>query len=261
MPLSNNVIKSRIDDLSLDILEQVISHMKASPLKISLQLDETTDVSNCSQLIALARYVHDGAIKNFLFCEELKTTTKAKDVFQFVKDFFAKYELDIQIIGSVCTDGAPAMLGNKSGFFALMKQEIPHLQGTHSFLHRHALASKTLPPKLKKVLDTSVKTINWIMGRALNHRLFKSLCDDLGSEHTVLLFHTEVRWLSRGRVLTRFFKLREEIKVFLKERHCALLEELESQEFNQMVAYLSDLFTRMNDLSFSLQGKNINMLI
>jgi len=36
VPLSNNVIQSRIADLSLDILEPIISHMKASPLKISL---------------------------------------------------------------------------------------------------------------------------------------------------------------------------------------------------------------------------------
>jgi len=53
VPLSNNVIPSRIADLSLHILEQVISYMKASPLKISLQLDETADIWNCSQLIAL----------------------------------------------------------------------------------------------------------------------------------------------------------------------------------------------------------------
>jgi len=79
--LSNNVIQSRIIDLCLHILKQAIAHMKANPLTISLLLDETTDFSKCSQLIALVRYVHDGTIKNFLFCEELKTITKAKDVF------------------------------------------------------------------------------------------------------------------------------------------------------------------------------------
>ncbi|XP_076328759.1 protein FAM200C-like [Tachypleus tridentatus] len=150
-------------------------------------------------------------MEDFLFCEDLKITTKEKDVFQCVKDFFAKYDLDIQIIGSVCIDGVSAMLRNKSGLFALMKQEIPHLQDTHCFLHRHALASKTLS-KVKTVL-TLLKTIN-----RLNHRLFKSLCKDFGSEHSVLLFHTEIRWLSRGRALTRFFDLREEVKTFLKER-------------------------------------------
>ena len=35
---------------------------------------------------------------------------------------------------------------------------------------------------------------------------------------------------------------------------------MESQEFNQMLAYLSDIFTRMNDLSVSMQGKNISIL-
>ena len=261
VPLSNNVIQSRISDLSSDILDQVIADIKASPLKISLQLDETTDVENCSKLIALVRYVHDGAImEDFLFCEDLKRTTKGKDIFQCVKNFFAKHDLDIQIIGSVCTDGAPAMLGNKSGFFALLKQDIPHLQGTHCFLHRHALASKTLPSKLKNVLDISVKAINWIRGRALNHRLFKSLCQDYGSEHSVLLFHTEVRWLSRGRALTRFFELRKEVKALLKERDYDHAKEMESKEFNQILAYLSDIFSRMNDLSVSMQGKNINIL-
>jgi len=63
-----------------------------------------------------------------------------------------------------------------------------------------------------------------------------------GSEHTALLFHTEVRWLSRGSVVTRFFELREYIKVFQEERHCDQVEELESQEFNQIFAYLSDIF-------------------
>ena len=67
--------------------------MKASRFENPLQLDETTDVSNCSQFTALVRYVHDGTIKeNFLFCDRLKTATTAKDVFKFVQDFFAKNE-------------------------------------------------------------------------------------------------------------------------------------------------------------------------
>ena len=93
VPLSNSIIQSRIQDLSLDVLDQVIAEIKASSLKISLQLDESTDVENCSQLIVLVRYVHDGSIKeDFLFCEDLKRTTKAKDIFQCVKNFFAKHD-------------------------------------------------------------------------------------------------------------------------------------------------------------------------
>jgi len=70
-------------------------------------------------------------------------------------------------------------------------------------------------------------------------KLLKSLYEGLGSEYAALLFHTEVRWLSHGRVLIRFFELREKIEVFLEERHCDLFEELGSQEFNQSLAYMS----------------------
>ena len=81
VPLSNSIIQSRIQDLSLNVLDQVIAEIKASSLKISLQFDESTDVENCSQLIVLVRYVHDGSIKeDFLFCEDLKRTTKSKDI-------------------------------------------------------------------------------------------------------------------------------------------------------------------------------------
>ena len=38
-----------------------------------------------------------------------------------------------------------------------------------------------------------------------------------------------------------------------------LLEELQSQEFNPILAYLSEIFTRMNNLSLSFQGKNMNI--
>ena len=65
--LSNDVIHNRIIDMSGDILEQVIADIKASPVKISLQLDESVDVSNCSQLIAAVQYVKNTETEVFCF--------------------------------------------------------------------------------------------------------------------------------------------------------------------------------------------------
>ena len=59
--------------------------------------------------------------KNF-FCEQLPRTTTAKDVFKLVKGFFNKHNLDFKMISSICTDGAPAMLSNYSGFAAMLKK-------------------------------------------------------------------------------------------------------------------------------------------
>ena len=67
IPMTNNVLKSRIDDISENILEQVMKELAASPFPFSFQLDESTDVSYCSQLVCYVRYVNGNEIKEFLF--------------------------------------------------------------------------------------------------------------------------------------------------------------------------------------------------
>ena len=159
IPMSNNVVKSRIDDISENILEQVVEELATSPFPFSLQLDESTDVSYCSQLVCYGNEIK----KEFLFCEPLLETAKASDVFQKVNNFFVKQNFDWKKkIGSICTDGAPAMLGNKSGFAALVKKEASNVTVSHCMLHRHALAAKSLPLILKEILSYCVKMINFI---------------------------------------------------------------------------------------------------
>ncbi|GFU25894.1 protein ZBED8 [Nephila pilipes] len=124
IPLSNDVIQSRIVEISCNILKQIINELKASSFPFSMQLDETTDISNCSQLLVFVRYVSADTIKEeFLFCEPLLQTTKAVDVLAILNVFFSKHDFDWkQKLHSLCTDGAPAMLGNKSGFAHLVKK-------------------------------------------------------------------------------------------------------------------------------------------
>ena len=63
-----------------------------------------------------------------------------------------------------------------------------------------------------------VKIVNYIKGSAINSRLFALLCDDMQADHRQLLFHSSVRWLSRGKVLSRVYELRNELAVFLHDR-------------------------------------------
>ena len=171
-----------------------------------------------------------------------------------------KHQLHLDQIGSICTDGAPAILSNRSGFAALLRKEIPNLKITHCFLHRHALAAKTLPLKLKKALETCVKVVNTICGRALNHRLFQLFCKELGKEQTVLLYYTEVRWVAHGCVLSHLFELRDKIKEFLCKMRNEMAEYFEDPEFIQNLAYLADVFTALNELNRSLQGQGIKVI-
>ncbi|XP_059097468.1 protein FAM200C-like [Tigriopus californicus] len=259
--VSNDTVHQRIKDMSQNIITQVVSEIKQSPAKISMQIDESTDVSNHSQLLVFVRYVHEKNIKEeFLFCERLETTTKAVDVFKLIQSFFDRHELAWDLIGSICTDGAPALIGKISGFVAIVKEKAPHVLTTHCVLHRQALASKTLPKILKEAMGIVVQTVNFIRGRALNQRLFKKFCDEIGAEHGVLLYHTEVRWLSRGSVLTRVVELQDEILEFLKHQQSPLAKHFEDEHFIVSLGYLADIFSLLNDLNTSMQGRDVDII-
>ncbi|XP_076042078.1 protein FAM200C-like [Oratosquilla oratoria] len=146
VPLSNDVIAGRVDDMSCNILDQIVQEIKDSPIRISLQLDESTDVSNMSQLIVYAR-------------------------------------------------------------------------------------------------------------------LFKLPCEEMGSEHQVLLFHTEVRWLSRGKILTRMAELKDEIAIFLREYQSNFAENFEDEVFILSLSYLADIFSHLNDVNTFMQGMYANNIL
>lgn len=85
---------------------------------------------------------------------------------------------------------------------------------THCILHREQLVSKNMYKDLDTILDLCVKIINHIRKSAVQTGIFALMCEELGSDHKVLLLHSHIRWLSRGRVLKRFFDLRVEIEIF-----------------------------------------------
>ena len=66
LSISNDTVHRRIVDMSEDVKLQVVSEMKTAPLGLfSIQLDESTGVASCAQLICFARYIHDGISKKF----------------------------------------------------------------------------------------------------------------------------------------------------------------------------------------------------
>ncbi|XP_063872067.1 LOW QUALITY PROTEIN: protein FAM200C-like [Scylla paramamosain] len=259
--LSDNTAKRRIDELSEDIKEQVLDKIKASRF-FAIQCDESTDVVHLCQLLVYSRFVDEGTVKEeILFSAALEATAKAIDVFSKVDEFFQEHSLSWEKLVGVCTDGAPSMIGSRSGFVKLVKEKNPAVTGTHCVIHRQSLASKTLPSNLRSSLNLAIKVVNFVKHSSLNSRLFAALCSDLGTDYKTLLFHTEVRWLSKGNMLSRLYELKDEVEIFLqKQKQDKLYEAFREEDFQLSLAYLVDFFEAINNLNLKLQGRNTNII-
>jgi len=108
--------------------------------------------------------------------------------------------------------------------------------------------------EFNEVLSQSVKIINYIKNSVLNTRLLKALCDEMGFDHQNLLFHSEVRWLSRGEVLKRLYELRNEVELFLIDKKSDLSHYFQDEKWVARLAYLSDIFSYIHKLNLKLQG-------
>jgi hypothetical protein len=92
--------------------------------------------------------------------------------------------------------------------------------------------------------------------------LFALLCEDLRAHHKVLLFHTELRWLSKGNILGRICELKEVVTLFLEyQGKDQLLQAFKNGKFQLSLAYLEDIFEALNTLNLKLQGTNTTIMI
>jgi hypothetical protein len=136
-----------------------------------------------------------------LFCEALKTTTTASDIYNKLKNYSDEAQISMKNITSCATDGDPVMMDKKRGCLKVMKDGNPEILLVHCAIHRENLVSKKLPPVLNEILNSVIKCINTINANVKCEFLFKQFCEDTNADHVRLLLHTELRWLSQGNCL------------------------------------------------------------
>jgi zinc finger BED domain-containing protein 5/7/8/9 len=123
----------------------------------------------------------------------------------------------------------------------------------HCIIHQQALCAKSAV--LKNTMEDAIAIVNFIRARAINHRQFRALLHDDGStEKEDVLYHTNVRWLSKGEVIKRIFELQDQIKEFYTSKGVEC--KLHDTNFCLKLGFLGDLLEHLNGLNRQLQGKN-----
>lgn len=261
IPISNDSINRRIDSMGYNIKSKLITRIKQSTY-FAIQLDESTDITNYAKLMVFVRYAHNFEIyDDLLFLGEFLTTTKGIDIFLKVNEFFIDNRLEWMKCIGICSDGAAAMTGRYSGFIAEVKKISPNAKHINCLIHREQLVFRKICPEINEVMCSVIKIVNYIKNRAVNSRLFSTLCKEMGSLHKVLLYHTEIRWLSRGKVLNRIIELKDELRLFLLDKNPDLASLFNNQKWMCLLFYLADFFDKVNQLNLSLQGKYTNIIV
>lgn len=67
-------------------------------------------------------------------------------------------------------------------------------------------------------------------------------------------------WLSRGKVLSRVYELREEPRQFSTEHDIPHKEQINDDSWGAKIACLADIFSHLNELNTKMQGTKENIL-
>ena len=84
------------------------------------------------------------------------------------------------------------------------------------------------------------------------------MCDENHEKFERLLLHAEIRCLSKGSCLNKFFSFYDTIVKFLLSNHEDDLA-IDIDYIIGDVGYSSDIFEKMNQLNLKLQGPNFNL--
>ena len=180
VPLGPATVTRRVELLSEDVDRQVLKDLSRCEY-FSLQFDESLDVMNTAQLVVFVRMAFQDSTTNedFLTLLHLKERTRGEDIYQEFKKYVDENGIPINKLVAITTDGAPAMRGVRAGFIALCRNDpkFPAFMDYHCVIHQQALVGKVLD--FSHVMTLVVKLINSIRAKALQHRLFKALLDEL----------------------------------------------------------------------------------
>ena len=171
--------------------------------------------------------------------------------------------IDAKSIISVTTDRVPSMIGRGRGLTARLKENNSDMINYHCIIHQSVLFAG-MGDECYKVMEAITKIVNIVRSTsALPHHLLRSFLVEIDASYDDLLLDNNVRWLSKGRVLQRFWAVKKELSTFLKGQNSVkvklFLDFLEDDVKMQTTGFLANIMLHLNDLNIKLQGKNYSV--
>ncbi|XP_074847014.1 general transcription factor II-I repeat domain-containing protein 2A-like isoform X1 [Carettochelys insculpta] len=252
LPLSAGSVERCIGEMAENINKQQMVALKdAAVFSVALKC---VDINDVPQLAVLARYCDSDKIQEELCCLKAMHGTTGEDTAKMFVNHFEERGIEITKIFSVTTDGTSAMVG-KRGFVKIIEDHVGHqIVPFHCIIDQENLCAKISNFELNNVMITVVKIVNFLVAQsAVTRRQFQALLEEIDRSHKDVPLHSNVHWISRGKVLTYFVDYLDAIKIFLSEKGQNYPELYDDKWVTQLM-FLTDITTHLNELSFHLPG-------
>ncbi|XP_033218985.1 SCAN domain-containing protein 3 isoform X1 [Belonocnema kinseyi] len=272
---SEGILKSEIETEEVKIEELInpgsveeVDPIALSPIIISeeyLQLKEKLDTQfalqidvpifeSISYLLTYVRFSSDEDIEEkLLFCKPLTDNNLLLTFLNAVQ----VYELDWNNCVAIYTDCSKSELSIDSIFVKQVQQMAPNASWCYGLIDLHSFITNKISNDLMIVLEDAVNITNFV--KASTSRLSSVLNEKSGVFRQMLLHDT--RYLSRGKVFNLLVELKREVAVFLTKEKFYLASVFSDPQWMIRLAYLSDIFSHLNDLVVSMEGKDKNVIV
>ncbi|GBO08505.1 hypothetical protein AVEN_45053-1 [Araneus ventricosus] len=108
----NEIRTTDLAAMEITVDQQDDNHEMQRPTDCPVQVDESTDDSNLSILLVIARYLNVNELEeNLLLCYALPKRCTGEDIFNTIQGYFCGNEIDWAKCCGVCADGGKSMPG------------------------------------------------------------------------------------------------------------------------------------------------------
>ena len=252
-----------------DIIEKDLLFKVKSAKFYALELDESTDVGVCQNLMIYVRAVIDGRVEShFLTLKRLNHGATAEEIYNAVLEVLEKKDLNLNSLIGIGTDGASVMCGKKSGLVTRLKEANPFIQNQHCAAHRLALASSqacaTVPymVKYQETLNQIYKYYHYSPKNTNTLEHAQLVLEESTNIKFQQVFGT--RWMSFKKSVDNIIKCFGALVSALQQdkenknaKAHGILADITKYKFLAVTYFMSDLLYPLNCLCLSLQKENL----
>lgn len=261
------------NDIILCISEYLSDHIKREIKQCmfySIQIDDTTDITQKTQCSIILRYITNKSelVERFFGFHDVSEDRTAEGLFNLITSLLQEFSIEKKLVGQ-CYDGASVMAGNLTGLQARIKEIAPNALFTHCLAHRLNLV-------LQYGCNNSEKcriffaNMTGISAYFHNSTSRTNVVDSIIGKRIPQFVQT--RWASRSKILnllvSEWASFKTVFEYIIKdpksspESICGAvghLKNLKSFEFAFLKQIFNDIFLITDNLFNTLQNKSFDI--